>query len=145
MNEIAPTMPIDVIPVAADTPKLLESDDADLAIGFMPPLEAGYFEQTLFTESFVCAARSDHPRIGKTLTMKSVKDESYLEIVTSGTGHWIVEKVLEENKIRPHVTLKVPNFLGIPAIVASSDHRRAWRPQVPDQQAGRALSGSDVW
>ena len=121
LNVVAPSMRIEVIPIAADTPKLLESADADLAIGFMPPLEAGYFEQTLFTQAYVCVARAGHPRIRNSLTLKNFTEESHLEIVSSGTGHWIVEKVLAEKKIQPRIALKLPNFLGMGAIVASTD------------------------
>jgi DNA-binding transcriptional LysR family regulator len=121
MHLVAPQIRIEVIPIAADTPKLLESADADLTIGFMPSLEAGYFEQTLFNQAYVCVARADHPRIRKTLTLKNFADESHLEFVTSGTGHWIVEKTLEDKKIQPRIALRLPNFLGMAAIVASTD------------------------
>ena len=121
LKKVAPSMRIEVIPVAADTAKLLESADADLSIGFMSPGEAGFVEQTLFSETFVCVARKGHPRIGKTLTLKNYKEEAHIEILSPGTGHWIVEKVLEAHKIHPEIALKVPSYLGVSAVVANSD------------------------
>ena len=84
LKAVAPSIRVDVFPIAADTPKVLEAGDADLAIGFMPQLEAGFYQQKLFEQSFVCMVRNDHPRIGKSLTLKRFVDESHIQITTSG-------------------------------------------------------------
>jgi DNA-binding transcriptional LysR family regulator len=56
-----------------DTARLLESGEADLAMGFVPQLEAGFYQQTLFVQSFVCMVGRDHPRIGEALSLASTK------------------------------------------------------------------------
>src|SRR5712671_1032230 len=64
----APSVAIDILHISQETPRALESGDADLAIGFMPQLMAGFYQQTLFEQRFVCLARKDHPRVRSKLT-----------------------------------------------------------------------------
>jgi DNA-binding transcriptional LysR family regulator len=122
LKRIAPSVAINLGRITPDTPKLLESGDLDLAVGFIPPLGAGFCQQRLFKDRFVCAVRADHPRVEKNLTVKQYETETHLAIATSGTGHGIVEKTLEAKKIRRSVGVTVPSFLGIMTIINSSDY-----------------------
>lgn len=117
----APSLPVDVVDISDATPRMLEAGEADLAIGFMPQLEAGFYQQTLFTQRYVCMLRADHPRIGTRLGLRRYLAESHVQVTLSGTGHRLVERVLAERGIERHVALRLPNFLGVPAIVASTD------------------------
>jgi DNA-binding transcriptional LysR family regulator len=119
-KDIAPRMRVEVIPIDANTPKLLESADADLAVGFMPRLEAAFFQQALFEQTYACVVRADHPRITRTLTLRSFNEEAHVEVAASGTGHGIVGGA-SRGAIRRRIALKVPNFLGMAAIVESTD------------------------
>src|SRR5690606_12444244 len=63
MNRIeqqAPHVQVEVIRITGNTPHELEAGDVDLAIGFMPELEAGFYQQKLFDQSFACVVRTDH-------------------------------------------------------------------------------------
>jgi DNA-binding transcriptional LysR family regulator len=121
LKEAAPSIRIEVIHISATTPKLLESGEADLAIGFMPQLEVGFHRQQLFTQRFVCMLRKDHPRVGERLSLKIFREESHMQVTTPGTGHWIIDKVLEEKQVTRKIALRVPSFLGIASIVANTD------------------------
>jgi len=122
LREAAPSVRIDLQRIGSDTPKLLESGELDLAIGFLPPMGAGYCHQRLFNERFVCATRSGHPRIGETLTLEEFEAEDHLAITTLGTGHGVVEKILELRKVHRRVALEVPSFLGIASIMEVNDY-----------------------
>jgi DNA-binding transcriptional LysR family regulator len=122
LREVAPYIRIDLQRIAPDTPKLLESGELDLAIGFVSAMGAGFCHQRLFNERFVCATRGGHPRIGKTLTLEEFEAESHLAITTIGTGHGIVEKMLELKKIYRRVALRIPSFLGIASIIEINDY-----------------------
>jgi hypothetical protein len=50
LSEVAPSVRVEVTRISARTPKMLESGDADLAVGFMPELEAGFYQQKLFDQ-----------------------------------------------------------------------------------------------
>ena len=113
LKEIAPSVKIDVSYVSERTPKLLESGDLDLAIGFLPDLDAGFFQQKLFTDKFVCVVNSNHPRIKDKLTLEQYQTESHVVVTQQGTGHGIVDQTLAALKIHRNVGLRIPNYLGI--------------------------------
>jgi DNA-binding transcriptional LysR family regulator len=122
LKKIAPRVGIHLGRITVDTPKVLESGELDLAIGFILPMGAGFCQQRLFKDRFICVTRKDHPRISKGLTIKQFEAETHLAISTTGTAHGIVEKTLEAKKIRRNVGLTVPSFLGIVSIISSSDY-----------------------
>ena len=122
LKETAPSVRVDLRRISETTPRFLESGAADLAVGFIPPMGAGYCQQSLFREKFVCATRRSHPRIGASLSLEQFQNEDHLEIATSGTGHHIVERTLESKGIRRRVGLTVPSFLGIASILYSTDY-----------------------
>ena len=122
LRKVAPSLRIDLHRIAPATPKLLEAGELDLAVGFILPMGAGFCQQRLFKERFVCVARSGHPRVGSSLSVSRFEAESHIAVATSGTGHSIVEKTLEARKIRRKVALTVPSFLGISSIITTSDY-----------------------
>jgi DNA-binding transcriptional LysR family regulator len=119
--KVAPGARIHLSRITPDTPKLLESGELDLAVGYILPMGAGFCQQRLFKDRFVCVARKDHPRIQKTLSVKQFEAETHLAVTTSGTAHVIVEKTIEAKKIRRNIGLTVPSFLGIVSIITSAD------------------------
>jgi DNA-binding transcriptional LysR family regulator len=121
LRDVAPAIRIEMQSISEDTPKLLESGGLDLAVGFIRPMGAGFCHQTLFTERYVCIAREDHPRIRHELTLEQFQGEIHILVTTSGTGHSIVEQSIAAKSIRRKVGLWVPSFLGVDAIIASTD------------------------
>ena len=121
LQKIAPGLVIEAEKMSADSRHRLESGDIDLAVGFTPGLEAGFYQQGLFAEDFVCLAASAHPRIGAKLTRKAFSSEGHILVMTSGTGHFIVDKVLAKNKVERRVVLRVPSFLGVARLVAQTE------------------------
>jgi len=121
LKSIAPNVGIDLRRLSDATPKQLESGEADLAVGFVLPLGAGFCQQRLFKERFVCVARKDHPRVGDAISIEEFQDETHLAMTTCGTGHGVFEKALEARGIRRRVGLTVPSFLGITSIITTLD------------------------
>jgi DNA-binding transcriptional LysR family regulator len=106
--------------ITADSPNRLESGQADLAVGYMPSLEAGFYQQTLFMQDFVCLVARNHPRIREALNLKAYCNEGHIVVTTSGTGHAIVDKEFAKRKIERRIVLRVPSFLGVGRLVAST-------------------------
>jgi DNA-binding transcriptional LysR family regulator len=131
LKSIAPNVGIDLQRLSDATPKQLESGEADLAVGFILPLGAGFCQQRLFKERFVCVARKDHPRVGDTISIEEFQNENHLAIATCGTGHGVVEKALEAKSIHRRVGLTVPSFLGIVPIITTLDYLAV----LPEQMA----------
>jgi DNA-binding transcriptional LysR family regulator len=122
LRQIAPGVGIRLQAISPDTPRLLESGALDLAVGYILPMGAGFCQQRLFKERFVCALQKGHPRIKESLTVQQFESELHLAVATSGTGHSIVERTLEMKKIRRKIALTVPSFLGILSILTNSDY-----------------------
>jgi DNA-binding transcriptional LysR family regulator len=121
LQTCAPGLVIEAEKISPDSRARLESGTVDLAVGFMPDLEAGFYQQALFAQNFVCLASSTHPRIGARLTRKAFSSEGHILVMSSGTGHSIVDKVLANNKVARRVVLRVPSFLGVARIVAQTE------------------------
>jgi DNA-binding transcriptional LysR family regulator len=99
----------------------LESGEVDLAIGFLPQLEAGFYQQTLLKQDFVCLAATRHPRVRGALTKQAFQAEDHISVTAPGTGHAIVDKVLARHRIERRIALRVPSFLGVARLVASTE------------------------
>lgn len=140
LRKIAPKVGMNLGRIAQETPKMLESGEVDLGVGFIPPMGAGFCQQRLFKERFVCAVRKDHPRVEKSLTIRQFESELHLAIATSGTGHGVIEKTLETKKIRRNVAVTVPSFLGIVPIMTSSDYVAT----VPEQLGRHLAAGGNI-
>jgi DNA-binding transcriptional LysR family regulator len=136
LREVAPSVRVELGRISESTPRLLESGAADLAVGFILPMGAGFCHQSLFKEKFVCAVRRNHPRIGDTLSLEQFQNGVHLAISTSGTGHGIVERTLETKGIKREVGLTVPSFLGIASVLASTDYLVTLPGQLAEHMAG---------
>jgi DNA-binding transcriptional LysR family regulator len=121
IGKLAPAVRIDVLRITASTPALLESGDADLAVGFMPELEAGFFQQKLFDQGFACVVRRNHPRIGQRLTESLFKRERHVIITAPGTGHDLVEQGLARQGVERKVALSLPTLPGVGNLLANTD------------------------
>ena len=121
LQTTAPGLVVEAEKISPDSRRRLESGDIDLAVGFTPDLEAGFYQQALFTQDFVCLASAQHPRIRAKLSRAAFSSEGHIVVSTSGTGHSIVDKVLAKHKVERRVVLRVPSFLGVARIVAQTE------------------------
>ena len=121
LRHVAPGIVIEAERTSADSPRRLESGDIDLAVGFMPQLEAGFYQQVLFRQDFVCLAAQDHPRIRTKPTKAQFLAEGHIVVTTSGTGHAIVDKVMAQKGYARRIVLRVPSFLGVARLVAQTE------------------------
>ncbi|MES2759132.1 MAG: LysR family transcriptional regulator [Pseudomonadota bacterium] len=121
LRRLAPGVAIVAEKITPESPKRLTSGDVDMAIGFMPHLEAGFYQKTLFTQNFVCLAARNHPRIRGELTTLAFSEEAHIRVTTSGTGHSIVDKTLALNGVHRDVVLHLSSFLGVARVVAETE------------------------
>ncbi|HLK48348.1 MAG TPA: LysR family transcriptional regulator [Bryobacteraceae bacterium] len=121
LQAVAPSIRVELRGMSANTARLLESGEVDLAVGFLSELGAGFCEQKLFEENFVCVVRTDHPRVKSTLTLAQFASEIHLAVTTSGTGHDILERTLEAEGIDRKIVMRVDGFLGIASIIEATD------------------------
>jgi DNA-binding transcriptional LysR family regulator len=121
LRHAAPGVVVESESITPESRRRLESGEVDLAIGFTPDLEAGFYQQALFSQDFVCLAAAAHPRIRSKPSRKAFAAEGHIVVTASGTGHSIVDKVLARNDLERRVVLRVPSFLGVARIVAQTE------------------------
>lgn len=100
----------------------MESGAVDLTIGFFPDLtKAGFYQQRLFKNTFVCLVRADHPGIGDKLTLKQFLEGSHAVVRPEGRTHDLFERLLQQRGLMRRVRLDIPHFMSLPPIIAGSD------------------------
>jgi DNA-binding transcriptional LysR family regulator len=118
----APGVSIRTVQMRADeTRSALESGAVDLAVGFVPDLRTGVYQQRLFETEYVCIVRRSHPRIGERITRTEFQAARHAIAEAEGTGHYVVERTLSRLKPRPQIGLRAPHFLALPMIVGGTD------------------------
>jgi len=122
LQSAAPGVRIEAVSMPVKETRLaMESGAVDLAIGFLPDLKAGFYQQRLFEQKYVCMVRRGHPSIGDTLSMKGFTEARHAVVNAQGTGHGIVETMFERAGLAPEVLVRLPHFLAVPMVVAATD------------------------
>ncbi len=129
---------LDALPISAATAHMLESGDADLALGFVPGLGAGFYAQQLYMQDFICLVNAKHPRIGSTFTGRAYREEAHIGILSSAS-YPMLQSALKSQRINRRVQLELPGFLGVTAIVSSTD-LIATVPRIIGEELARAGS-----
>ncbi|HYM03850.1 MAG TPA: LysR family transcriptional regulator [Stellaceae bacterium] len=123
VRSVAPQVALKVVripPLGAQ--EAMASGEVDLAIGLFPSLQAGFYEQRLYRDHFVCVARADHPRIRNVLTARQFSEVPHVFVSSAGTGHEAaVENIIAAQRVKRTIALTVPHFLVLPTIVSQSD------------------------
>ena len=116
----APEVRLEAARMNAGTAQALETGAADLAIGFAPWLESGIYQQTLYNQDWVCLVNRHHPRVAGKLSLETYRDEGHIA-VAAGTGQHLLQGALAQLDFRRRVLLELPGFLGLGAIVSTTD------------------------
>ena len=137
LRRSAPGIRIEIFPLSSDTAQLLESGQADLSLGFMPQLEAGFYQQVLFRQHFVCMVGAGHPRIKDALTLAHYEAEDHVVISASGSAPLIIDREIERQGIKRRMALKIPSFLGAALLVEHTEHLITIPSRLGDVLQGR--------
>jgi DNA-binding transcriptional LysR family regulator len=99
----------------------MERGDIDLAIGFLPDLQTGFFQRRLFRQHYVCLLRQGHSLAHGPLTRKAFLAAEHVAITAAGTGHGMVDTAIQRLGIRRNVHLRVPHFVAVGYILQMTD------------------------
>ena len=99
----------------------MEEGEIDLAVGLIPQLGAGFYQQRLFVQRYVCLMREDHPLAEGNFSIEDFCAAHHAVVVARGTGHGIIEEQLAHAGVVRPVRLTLPHFAAVPYIVSSSD------------------------
>ncbi len=117
----APGIRIQIFPLSANTARMLENCEADLALGLIPQLGAGFYQQLLFKQNFVCMVGNNHPRIKNQLTLADFEAEDHAVISSSGAAPLIVDEEIARQGIKRRIVLDIPAFLSAAFLIEHTD------------------------
>lgn len=121
LREHSPYIRLNIIPIDNQTQALMASGEIDLAIGFLPQLEAGFYQQTLFKQHYVVVANESHPRLTcNIITPTQYAEELHIDILATG-GHYVVEHELQKLGVKRNVLVRLPSYLGVGLVVQETD------------------------
>ncbi len=120
LHGLAPRAPFVALRIDDGTAAALQSGAADLAIGYIPALESGFYQQALFEQDWVCLVGPGHRSVGASLTLRAYRDADHV-VTIGGTGTAALEAALANHRIERRVLLTLPGFLGLAAMLAAVD------------------------
>jgi DNA-binding transcriptional LysR family regulator len=122
LETAAPGVTLETVALPARDARLaMESGAVDLAVGFLPDLKTGFYQQRVFSQTYLCMVREDHPQVGTAMSLKAFREARHAVVSAQGTGHGIVEAVFERAGIEPDVRVRLPHFLSVPMVIAETD------------------------
>lgn len=122
----APRVSLQLRPLGPGLRAELESGALDLVLAGREveqqlDLTRGIVRALAVDEPFVTIVRDGNPRVGRSLDLRTFAALGHVLISTGGGGRGYVDQALAERGLERHVALRVPHFLGVPFVVASSD------------------------
>jgi DNA-binding transcriptional LysR family regulator len=147
LDQHAPAVTLNVVSVTRDSLKDdMTSGRVDLALGLLPQLQAGFFQQALFRQDYVCLMRQTHPLAQRaTLGLAEFAAAAHVRVLAAGTGHGRVDEALERQGLQRRIRLTVPHYVALGDVLGSSDliatvpERFAQRVTRPFELTTRAL------
>ncbi|NBA93624.1 LysR family transcriptional regulator [Pseudomonas sp. R5(2019)] len=122
LSEQAPGMRMDITHIPIDlTLARLESDQLDFAISTQLKHSSNIVSEPLFMDRLVCVMRSRHPLSDAELTMESFLNANHLHVAVSQHDVRFVDNVLAEQQLSRRITLTIPHWLALPAILCETD------------------------
>jgi DNA-binding transcriptional LysR family regulator len=130
----APGVSIRVVPLTTRDPRpLLESEGADMAVGYFPAVLASltargqsgaavpFESQRLYAGHYVCVMRRDHPLAARALTLDEYCAARHLVVSFSGRAYGFVDQTLSALGRERHIAVTVNQFYTAGRVVANSD------------------------
>jgi DNA-binding transcriptional LysR family regulator len=122
LAKAAPAVTLQIVSVAQSSLKEdMSNGKIDLAMGLLPQLQAGFFQQSLFKQKYVCLMRKKHPLAqNKPITVAAFFAAEHVRVLATGTGHGRVDLVLDKQKYKRNVRLTVPHYVALGDVLQHS-------------------------
>jgi len=99
----------------------MEAGHVDLAIGLLPQLKSGFFQQRLFMQKYVCLFRQGHALDKARITRREFFNAEHAVVVSAGTGHAKMDEIIDSGSPSRRIRLLVPHFVAVGHILATTD------------------------
>jgi DNA-binding transcriptional LysR family regulator len=94
---------------------------AELWFGVNAPEQPGLFVQKLFSDSYLCVVRKEHPLARRKVTLRQFLEMRHVQIAPGSTPGGPLDDVLAARGLSRTVSVRVPHFLVGPLLVARTD------------------------
>ena len=121
LQQIAPGIDVEVWEIGRDALAALNEGKIDLAIADGWTLKQCSSTEVLFSETFTCLVRQDHPRIRAKLTVEDYLAEQHILVSVRGRVPGHVDAILAQRGLQRHIRLTLPHVLAVPAAIAATD------------------------
>lgn len=134
----APGVTLRVVPAGGEAlGQAMAEGRVDLALGLLPQLQAGFFQQALFRQGYVCLLRQGHPLAQQaTLSQADFLAAGHVRVDAPGTGHGRADAHFERAGWVRTFRLAVPHYVALGHVLASTDLLAT----VPERFAQRAAA-----
>lgn len=121
LRKNAPNISFNIVPIDGETAAKMTAGAIDLAIGYLPHLEAGYYQQTLFKQEYTVICSPYHPRlVGGSLSEEEYSQELHIDIWATGSHH-MIESELRNRGVNRNILMRLPGYLGLGPIIKNTD------------------------
>jgi DNA-binding transcriptional LysR family regulator len=127
LAQSAPGVTLNVVAVtSASLGEDMASGRTDLALGLLPQLQAGFFQQALFRQPYVCLMREGHPLANAPrLALADFAAADHVRVIAAGTGHGRIDEAiagaLAQEGLQRRIRLTVPNYVALGDVLGHSD------------------------
>jgi DNA-binding transcriptional LysR family regulator len=142
LSQHAPKVTLQIVSATSSSLKEdMSTGHIDLALGLLPHLQAGFFQQALFRQKYVCLMRKTHPLARRNaLDAEAFVKAEHVRVLATGTGHGRVDISLDKQKIHRNIRLSVPHYVALGDVLKCSDLIAT----VPQRFAERILKPFDL-
>lgn len=121
LKQHAPKVKLNVRAITSETSYQMANGEIDLAMGFLPHLENGFYQQKLFEQHYVVLAAKNHPRLtSEKITVEQYLNESHIDI-DAGIGHYHIENELLRLGVKRDFLMRLPSYLGVGLVVQETE------------------------
>lgn len=106
----------------ADTESALRSGQIDLALGYLPQLEAARCKgRLLLRDRMICLMREGHPQQQAELSPAAIRALSFVDVSQAATGYQMARKLLEDSGHGIPTRARLEHFTIVPEVVRETD------------------------
>lgn len=121
-QQVAPSIRYDMSSSYANLKERMQEGEVDLAVGFFPDLEAGFYHKRLISQVYMGIVRADHPRLSSIKSDSMVYfDEKHIDVNNSSGEGSLIERELKSLSYNRQMILRLSNYLGLSKVISSSD------------------------
>jgi DNA-binding transcriptional LysR family regulator len=121
LSREAPNLDVRIVPLRDDTTRNVAAGRIDIALGIeetvLPP---SFHRDRLFADRFVTLLRRGHPAV-KDWTLERYLGLNHVLVTINDDGGSAIDKVLDRDKLKRRIALRLPHFVAAMNIVSLSD------------------------